>query len=353
VRRTTYRSLFRPGAALAIAVVFSIIAYRVNDRIEREGRRAEAIRAAGQGSPAAAGEALEPLLAASPDDSELLEAAVLASVRDGRDHKRIEELSRRWFEADRERLPPTQAYLRVLQVTNRPASEQIPVLEHWLALDPTARQRRLELASMYYIVGRFDDSIRESQAVLDSSDFDRTVIRLAIARAKFAKGDDTGAAVEADAILIDEPGHADTRLLRARIHQRAGEDRQTVAILETLPHHGLAERITILNTLGQSLTRLGRTVEADSTFNRLSRIQDAEHHVGDARQKPADWSFQRRAAASLLQANLPREAATLLSDAILRIGHDREALLLLADCHERLGDSTRARDARLDAYRPG
>jgi tetratricopeptide (TPR) repeat protein len=351
--RRTSRTINRL-VLLAFATALAGIAYWANDRMSRASRRAEAIELAKKGSPTETLDALSVLdsfLDSDPSDPELLEAAVVGSIRTGKPETVTEALTKRWFDSEPHRLAPAEARLRLLHSLNRPAPELIPVLERWLVLDPESLERRRELASMYYIVGRFDDALREARIVLQMPNSDRIATKTAIARAEFARGENAAAATELDAILESEPNRPDVLLLRAKVHQKLGEDRLAVAILQKLQPADPSERITVLNLLGQSLARLERPNEAKAAFDRLSRLQEAVHRMGDARQKSRDWEFQRRAAESLLNADLPREAAELLSDAILRIGVDRAALLLLADCHERLGDSLRAREARAEADR--
>ncbi|MFO0804815.1 MAG: tetratricopeptide repeat protein [Gemmataceae bacterium] len=338
--------------ALAFVLAAAAMAYLANERVERAARRSEAIELSKHGSPSKALEALGAFLEVEPTDPELLEAIVLANHRAGKPHEEIEPFSRKWFECDPHRIASAEAHLRTLQALNRPAAEVIPVLERCLALDPRASVRHEELASLYYIVGRYEDAIREARTLLQMPNSDQVQVRIAIAQAEFARGNNSAAIAELDLVRQTEAERPEALLLRARVHQKLGEDHLAVPILQNLQPRDHAERILVLNLLGQSLVRLGRPDQAQAAFDQLSRLQEAIHHMGDAKQKPGDWAYQRRAAEALLKAGLPRDAATLLSDALLRIGFDRAGLHLLAECHDRLGEPQRARDARADADRP-
>ena len=342
------------SAILAMVVAIAMLGVGANcvyQRAAHSAERRDAMELAKSSPTAAVIEALDACLARDPNDVEVLEAILETMIRVKMPAERIDPYSQRWCEVRPESVDALKLRLVVFGKLFRPASELIPILERLLELDSGNYEKRAELASAYFVVGRYRDAIRESSALLEKSPLPRDGLRLGIARAESASGNYAAASAELDSLLSEDPQRRDALLLRGIVYQQMGDDARAVEVLNRCKPTDLSERIILLHHLGLSLSRTNQKEEAERVFARLKACEEAVFTSSDAAQHPADMSFQMRAATALFAADEVGLAASQLQAAIARIGPQRAALVLLADCHERLGDAERARSLRAEAAR--
>ena len=216
--------------------------------MRRSWERRDAMELAKSGPTAAAIEALDACLARDPNDVEVLEAILETMIRVKVPAERIDPYSQRWCEVRPESVDALKLRLVVFGKLFRPASELIPILERLLELDSGNYEKRAELASAYFVVGRYRDAIRESNALLEKSPLPRDGLRLGIARAESASGNYAAASAELDSLLSEDPQRRDALLLRGIVYQQMGDDARAVEVVRVRrlgvwrPRHGRRRR---------------------------------------------------------------------------------------------------------------
>ncbi|MDB5310029.1 MAG: cellulose synthase subunit BcsC [Gemmataceae bacterium] len=343
-------SFGRPGRrALVAAVVLTGVGggyYYLSRVATLSDERRHALALAEDGHPQQAVPLLLGCLIRAPDDPDLLRALVKGMTRAGAQPEEIEPYTDRWCRAQPHDPEPFLSQLDVRQRLHRPAEDLIRPAEQVLAIVPDDQKTRLRLAGLYFLVGRYNDTVRECNRLLEAPPIPPAEIRVALARAEAARGNPVEAGVLLDRVLGETADQPDALLLRGIVYQQAGEYPRAVDTLRRVRPRNTDERVLLLHHLGQALTRTGHPDEAKTVFDQLTLVQRATYALGDARQRPSDRGLQLRAAETLLAIGEPDEARRVLESFLNRTGPDRAVLSLLAECHDRLGRPDLARAVR-------
>lgn len=329
-------------AALALAAAGGYYAF--SRQAARSAARKDALAQA-EANPTQGLPALLRCLESDPDDPDLLRAAVRLQLAGTATVEEVGPLIDRWAAARPGDPEPYRAKLALLQKYNR-GSEAVAPAERVLELAPDDTQTRMQLASLYFTAGRYDDAARECRRLLDAPTANRNEVAVALARAEAARGNLPEAARLLDGVLAADPARPDALLQRGVVHYQAGEYEKAVAVLRRVKYRSPLERTEVLNHLGLALTRAGKPAEAKAAFDELTRVQEADLLLGNAQEHATDVPLQLRAGRALLDTDQPEDARRLLEAAVARNGPNKAALEMIAECYDRLGRPELAREAR-------
>ena len=309
--------------------------------------RAEGLRAARAGRFAEAEPLLRRALERSPDDLDAVRTLTLGLLGAERPDD-AEPYLDRWCAL---RPDDAEPFKRRMDLRHRraraalSAGEGHPLLERALAdgrraveLDPDDDGAAQEVVWLLLQLGQFDEADRLCRHCLRRQPHNAWVAYL-LARIGHARGAAAEARALLDAVLGQSPDFADGLLLRAEMHDEAGEPDKAVPLLRRVLALGREHEREARYRLSLALARTGQAEEAKRVMAEV-RVGNLDKLLTAGTPDTPAAKVQR--AEERLAAGRDEEAVALLTSALAADPGFAPAHRLLASYHERKGEPGRA-----------
>jgi predicted Zn-dependent protease len=304
--------------------------------------RSEGLRAARAGEFDRAEPLLVRALEKGPDDPEVVEA--LARGYAEADDPRAEPHLARWVALRPGQPEPLRQRMEFYR-KRKQREEAYVDGRRLLELEPGNDQLRRTVMNLGFTVGRFEEAEQLCRDLLRRQPGD-PALSVMLAEILRARDDLPGAAAVLDRLLKAQPKLAPALLLRATVHEEAGEPQKAVPLLREVIAADPKRRVAAGYRLSLALERAGRPDEARQVLAEVRRLQDVDTFADAIRVQPDNLDLRVWLAESLLADGHTKDGLDLLTTVLAIDPRFRPAHRTLAHHYEKHGQPDRAAEHR-------
>jgi predicted Zn-dependent protease len=302
-------------------------------------KRAEALRACGQGKLAEAEPVLIDILSRRPDDVEVRDALARAYTFADRPADAIPHLT--WL-IDAQPEQPEYRKLRMEQYSKLKMREEEYADARWL-LDKGQGDDKLRRSVMglAFAVGRFAEAEELCESALRDEPKDRG-LRSIMANIRRARGDNDGAAKIFDELIREDPKNYGALLARGILYDEMGRSVLAIPLLRRVFNEDPMRKRTAGYQLSLALRKMYQDEEAKRVLAEVQRLQDVEVFTDAIKSQPDNLELQVRFAESLLRDGHTSDGLALLQSVLRKSPNFGPAHLALAEHYEKTGQANLA-----------